>query len=408
MAFTATTLTTYRFERWRAVANGALEMAGSTFLLLIVVRWPGVTAWEKALVAGGGSAGLLLSPLVVWYVSRQGWTTTWAASVLSFFGALVFLGMAAFPILPLYVVGCVVTMACASASVPLMTQVYQENYPASDRGRLFSRAIMIRIGTAAVFSDLAGRGLAASNDPRWLLVVFAVAFAGAGYCLSRVPSRPLVKEAGSHPFRAMRYIRLDPLFRRTLICWMLMGVANLMMLPLRVEFLANPKYEQNLDVVTIALFVGVVPNMVRFILSPIWGMIFDRMNFFALRVILNLGFAAGILAFFTSNSFEGLLLGAVIYGVAGAGGDVAWSLWVTKFAPPDRVADYMSVHTFFTGVRGVLAPVVAFPLAMHWPLSWLAGFCVGLIVIASLLLLPEVAWDRNLRGRERVIEDVND
>ncbi|NDF01570.1 MAG: hypothetical protein EB034_25395, partial [Verrucomicrobia bacterium] len=50
-----------------------------------------------------------------------------------------------------------------------------------------------------------------------------------------------------------------------------------------------------------------------------------------------------------------MALGAVIFGVSNAGGDVAWSLWVTKFAPPERVADYMSVHTFFTGVRGVAA-----------------------------------------------------
>ena len=49
--------------------------------------------------------------------------------------------------------------------------------------------------------------------------------------------------------------------------------------------------------------------------------------------------------------------------ISGAGADVAWSLWVTKFAPPERVADYMSVHTFFTGVRGFLAPVTASKMA---------------------------------------------
>ena len=45
--------------------------------------------------------------------------------------------------------------------------------------------------------------------------------------------------------------------------------------------------------------------------------------------------------------------GAIIFGISYGGGDVAWSLWVTKFAPPERVADYMSIHTFLTGARGI-------------------------------------------------------
>ncbi|MFO1498880.1 MAG: hypothetical protein U1G07_10895 [Verrucomicrobiota bacterium] len=47
-------------------------------------------------------------------------------------------------------------------------------------------------------------------------------------------------------------------------------------------------------------------------MSPIWGWLFDRMNFFALRITLNIGFAIGILAFFTSTDSSGLLLGAIV------------------------------------------------------------------------------------------------
>src|SRR6185369_5117324 len=99
------------------------------------------------------------------------------------------------------------------------------------------------------------------------------------------------------------FVREDPLFRRTLVCWMLMGFANLMMLPLRVEYLASPRYNLQLTVGTIALLTGVIPNLARLVLSPVWGHLFDRMNFFALRVTLNAGFAIGILTFFVSNSF---------------------------------------------------------------------------------------------------------
>jgi len=399
---------TYRLELRRAVANGILEAAGGTFLLLIAVKWFRAGATAKGLVAAGGSMGLMLTPMVVSGVTSLGWPTAVAASRLAAAGGLVFLIMAAIPWEPIYVIGSVLSMATASAAIPLMTQIYQENYPENERGTLFSRAVMVRISAAALFSAAAGRVLSANlANFRWLLVIFAAAFGFASLCLSEYPSRPLSKEGGSHPFRAMRFVRDDRLFRHTLICWMFMGFANLMMLPMRVEYLANPRYGLALDAGVIALVTGVVPNMARLVMSPIWGYLFDRMNFFVLRVTLNVGFAAGILTFFLSDDFPGFILGALIFGVSNAGGDVAWGLWVTKFAPPDRVADYMSVHTFFTGVRGVIAPLVAFHLVGSVRLPVLGWISAGLIGAASLMLLPEI----KSIGRPRIpaiVEDVSE
>jgi hypothetical protein len=171
--------------------------------------------------------------------------------------------------------------------------------------------------------------------------------------------------------------------------WMLMGFANLMMLPLRVEYLANPTFGLAFDAATIAFLTSVMPNLARLLLSPLWGRLFDTMNFFALRITLNIGFALAIATFFTGDSFIGLLVGAIIFGISTSGGDVAWSLWVTKFAPADKVADYMAVHTFFTGVRGVIAPIVAFQL-IGVSLTGLAWLSSSFIIVASLLLIPEM------------------
>lgn len=384
------TKVTYRWERRKAVALGILESAGATFLLLIAVRWYQTGAAAKALVASGGSVGLLLSPPTLNLVARRGWRTARAGAVLASVGATVFALMAAFPLLPLYVAGSVVTMACVGASVPLMTQIYRDNYPSRQRGKLFSRTVMIRIGMAAAFSELAGRVLA--HDMAWyrdLLVVFAAAFAFVAFCLCQIPSRPLANPGETHPFHSMRHLRHDRLFRHVLICWMLMGFANLMMLPMRVEYLANPRYGLALDTRTIALVVGVVPNLARLCFSPVWGWLFDRMDFLRLRILLNLGFAAGILTFFLNRELPWLVLAAIIFGVSASGGDVAWGLWVTKFAPPEHTAEYMSVHTFLTGVRGVVAPQLAFHAARLLPLSHLALAAAGLILLVSLLLLPE-------------------
>lgn len=403
------TAATYRYERWRAVTTGILETAGTTFLLLIAVRWYHAGAIAKALVAAGGSIGLLVSPLCVWWVSQRGWPAARAAAWIAWAGALGFLVMAALPFLPVFVVTSVLTLTATAAGIPLMTQIYQENYPENERGKLFSRTIMIRIATATGFSYAAGQMLDRHLEAfTGLLVLFAAAFAFAGHCLARIPSRPIANHGGSHPLRAMRFARSDAVFRRTLICWMLMGSANLMMWPLRVEYLANERYGLKLSVMMIALLVGVVPNAARLVMSPLWGWLFDRMNFFLLRVVLNLGFALGIMAFFTSNTVPGLIAGAIVFGVSNAGGDVAWSLWVTKIAPPQAVAEYMSVHTFFTGVRGVLAPLLAFSIASPQNLSWLAAFCMGLIILASLLLLPEIKSDRARRQAAALVEEVSD
>jgi MFS family permease len=85
----------------------------------------------------------------------------------------------------------------------------------------------------------------------------------------------------------------------------------------------------------------------------------------------------------------GLIAAAIVFGISVAGGDVAWSLWVTKIAPPRRVADYMSVHTFFTGVRGLFAPLLAFAIVARWSLTSTAWVAAALIVAATFYLLPE-------------------
>ncbi len=400
---------TFRFELWRSAASGVLETAGSTFLLLIALRWFDAGAFAKAIVAASGSVGLLCSPVIVSLVNGRGWPVSIAASRILAAGTVGFVLAAAIPVQAVFVVCSVLAMASSAAIIPLLTQMYQENYPEAERGRRFSRTVMVRIAMAAVFAKFAGDLLTDHIEWfRWLLVIFAAAFAVGSYCLHRCPTRPLVSDGGGHPLRALRFVKQDALFRRTLISWMLMGFANLMMLPLRVEYMGHPRYGLELTAGMIALLTGVIPNLARLCLSPVWGHLFDRMNFFALRVTLNIGFAIGILSFFTTNSFTGMVIGAIIYGISNAGGDVAWSLWVTKFAPPGRVADYMSVHTFLTGVRGVLAPVVAFYVVTVFPLAAVAVLGSALILVGTLILVPEIRESKRARKAPALVEEVSE
>lgn len=394
---------TFRAECLRAISSGILETASATFLLLIAVRFFNADATAKALVAAAGSSGMIISPGIVTFFSHRGTRPTKAAAFLNIVGGLSLLVCTAFPSLPIFLAGSLFSMIAVTCGIPLVTQVLQDNYPAAERGRLFSRAFMIRIVVAAGFSQVAGWLLADASgritllQVRGLLLAFALALFFGAWCFGRCPSRPLAAASSRHPLQALRYLGEDAVFRRASISWMLMGFANLMMLPMRVEYLANPRFGLTLSVAMIAFLTGVIPNLARLVMSPVWGNLFDRLNFFLLRVVINAGFAIGILAFFTGNSIAGLVVGSLVFGISNAGGDVAWSLWVTKVAAPERVADYMSVHTFLTGIRGMAAPFAAFYLVKTYPPAVLGWFSAALIGVSCLVILPELKWQPGIR-----------
>jgi hypothetical protein len=50
------------------------------------------------------------------------------------------------------------------------------------------------------------------------------------------------------------------------------------------------------------------------------------------------------------------------------------------------VPDYMAVHTFFTGIRGLLAPMTAFALLNVLPLTTLMWISTGLMFVATVQL----------------------
>ncbi|MCO6429525.1 MAG: MFS transporter [Deltaproteobacteria bacterium] len=392
---------TFKYEKLRAIGSGILETASVTFLLLIAVRHFDAGPTAKALVAASTSIGFLLSPIAVNLVERLGIRTAQAAAALALLSGLGFLVTTIFPSLALFVVGGVLGVSANSISLPLVTHMLQENYPGSLLGRLFSRTVMIRIAVAALFSELAGRALTGQLEYyQFLMAIFFLSSLYSAYCLSRCPSQVIARGPARNPFSGMRFIRTDRVFRRTLICWMLMGFANVMMVPLRIEYIANPSYGLSLSVSEIALLTGVIPNISRFIFSPFWGALFDRINFFMLRISINVGFAIGILSFFTSDSWPGLILGAVLFGLSNAGGDIAGNLWVTKFAPPEKVAEYMGVHTFFMGVRGIVAPFTGFYLAQELTLASLGLISAAMIGLATLLLVPEYCTEKERRAAQ--------
>lgn len=381
---------TFLLELLRSFLVGIVETASNTFFLLYLERVLFAGVWSKAFIASGPAVGLLLSPVMVQIVAGFGFLSSRAAAI-----SFAISGLSCLFVLlssDVYVITFFLTLALASwnTSVPLVTQIYADNYPGKRRGALFSINTMFRIVGAGIGAYIFGLFLNIdSSFFNFLIVVYAGVFFAAAFLLYKIPSRIVVRKTSNALIDGLKAIKHDRIFRFTLVTWMIMGFGNLMIFPLRVEYLANPRYGASLSELEIALLVSVFPNISRFFCSIFWGMLFDKINFFTLRIALNFCFIIGMVSFFLSGTWALLVLGACIYGVSIAGGDVAWNLWVTKFAPEGKSRAYMSVHTFFTGLRGVFAPMMGFQIIYNYGFSTLLISSTLLVLLASLILLFE-------------------
>ena len=386
----------------RSIPAGVLVPVETTIVLTVAITQFDAEGWVKGLIAAAAGVGLLASPFITAAARRTHRPVMVVAAAISLVGAFGFL-LSASGTLALMVIGSIVGVAAISAPIPLLTSTYQRNFSAVDRGKRVGRGMAMRVAVGALAGFAMGAYLKTHPDRWWqLMVVAAVALAGVAVFQANLPSEPLQPiEGRTSPLPHFHLLGEDRQLRLTLTAWMLMGFGNLMLLPLRVEYLALPVYGIDADAAQIVLLTVTIPSVVRLLCMPLFGTLFDRMSFFSARIMVNLLFALYVGAFFSGSSDIGLLIGALAFGVASAGGDLMWSLWVTKFAPPGRVADYMGLHTFFTGIRAVSAPILGFLVIERFDLETVAWMAAGLIVISSMVLLPEARLERRAAAARR-------
>lgn len=390
---------TFILECVRAVPAGYMEACISSLFLLIALQGLHADSGTKALIAAAGNGGMLLTPLTLRITQRSRRPATAIASLILASGALALAMTALVGGLVAYTVGTVIGMASVNIVVPLLTTVYQRNYGSHERGRNVSLALMIRMAMSALAAWLLGRWLDTNlASYRWVVTGAAVALMASATVVSRLESSPIPDDRRRRLVDSFALMRQDRVLATTMASWMFMGMANLTMIPLRTEYLGNPDYGIDASPSRIALLIVAVPSIVRVLMSPVFGWVFDRMSFFGTRIALNVGFGISILAFFTGSSLVGLIIGSVTYGIAAAGGDVLWQLWAIKLAPPAQVADYMALHTFFTGVRGAVAPFLAYWLVAHFAVRTVGFMSALMIVVGTLILWPDLRAERARRA----------
>jgi hypothetical protein len=380
---------------------GIFESA-SMIVLLVVVRWFDGTPGDKSVVAAAAHAGLLLAPFMLFFQRKLDLSAPRMMALLHVAAAFT-MGIAGIAWeKELFTIGAALAITLQSASVPLLTGIYAANIPATLRGRYFSQYSTIRMATSIAFATVAGWALSGRLQAYPVVLIGYVVVLGiAAWLVGRIPTTARAVQDVRPMLACFSLLKSDRILRETTIAWNLLGFGNLMMVPLRVEYLANSRYGLQLSEIDVALLVSTIPNVARLLSTGMWGRAFDVMNFFSLRMMLNILFALGTLSFFATGAWPLLVFSAVLLGFTTAGGEVAWNLWVTKFASPEKVPDYMAVHTFFTGVRGIAAPCLGFFLLQYISMQTLSWISAVLIFSSVLVLVRTQRIDPARVGSDR-------
>lgn len=387
---------TYRYDRIKAPSYGILEAGWSTFALVIAIRYFDASETHKAFIAGAGPIGFLLTPLTLFIAAQLRARPSVACAVVFAASAVLLTGASLFHTLLFFSLFAVTSQMAAVQHGPLILQIYTENYTARERGSRMTVPFILTAAFSIIFSYAGGLILdwKISAYPLIFLVMI-VAASIAAYACWRMPSSPLSREHIGNPWQNFSLIWKDKFFGFLLGSWMLLGLGNLIALPVRVDYLANPKFGINADNTTIAVLMMVVPAVARILSTKMWGIFFDRLHFVTTRNLLNVLFLFSISLFFFSSNLIVLGIAMAFQGLAMGGGKIFWSLWVTKIAPDEKVSSYMSIHMALTGLRGTMAPFLG-----YWILSQSSPAAVA--VIGMTLITISIVLFELVRGHDRL------
>lgn len=377
---------TYRNDILRAPLYGIMEAGWNSFALIVAIRYFDASETHKAFIAGAGPMGFLLTPLTLYIAATLRARPSLACAVIFGVAGLLVTGACFVNTLFLFTLFWVTSQMVTVQQGPLMLQVFTENYTSQERGSRMTVPFMLTAISSIVFAVLGGQLLDWRID-LYNEIFFTIAIAAflSAFLSKRIPSSRLSLQHVGNPWQNFSLIWKDGLFGYLLGSWMLLGLGNLVALPIRVDYLANPEYGVNANNTTIAILILVVPSAMRIISTKMWGHFFDRLHFVTTRNLLNFFFLLSIGLFFFTTNIWILGLAMAFQGMAMGGGRIFWSLWVTKIAPEEKASSYMSIHMALTGLRGTMAPFIGYWILAQSTPANVAYLGIVLITVSIIL-----------------------
>ncbi len=306
-----------------------------------------------------------------------------------------------------------------SGCMTVRASLWKHNYPAVQRGRIIARLQTVRfslaiatvtcvsllfdlspavyiytypvaglIGGAAV---LAVRRLRVRGEPAELKAIARQADRGASSSRLLAPLSAMIS-----------VLRNDPTFARYCLAMMLLGIANMMIIPVMTIIITR---QLSMNYYHSCNLMEVLPRVLMMGSLIPWANLFDRVGVVRFRVLnacvwtsatVTGGIGAWIIATWGIDSVAPfavavtfVALSRIGEGLGRGGGAIAWNLGHLHFAEPAKAEVYMGTHVFLTGLRGMAAPFLGTYLYIH---HGLAAFVVALILaIGSVWVFVNLA-----------------
>ena len=374
-----------RWEPVRMLSTAPSEMASSLLLIVAIQHYQ--AGWgSKVLVASSFTLGFLLSPTLVWLLQVLRLSVSTALAGLHIVAALGMLLISVTDGVGWMIAGSVLSLGLLAASTTLVTALWQGSLEENVRGAYFGKVSKVSLVYALVVGVLVSWWVG-SDITRFRTVTLALSLSYllGGWAAWNIPSKQLARRVSDFEIKSFSILRHDKAFTTIIIAWYLVGLANLTSKPLRAEYIGGEYAYFQYSPFAIMMLLEVVPSLFRILTAPYWGRFFDRIEFLIMRGVLNTIFGVSILLFFFPW-YWCQLVASILFGVARGGSHIAWGLWVTKYAPEQHTADYMAVHTFLTGTRGLIGSSIGLGALGIFSFGFIGASCFGLTCLSSLII----------------------
>jgi MFS family permease len=305
--------------------------------------------------------------------------------------------------LVLLAVAVVVARVCMAGVFMLRATLWGQNYARRDRARITGKFSTIQVTVIAGVALLLGLTQDMGAEYFRVILLAASALGAVGVvCYARVRVRGhgklLRRERGGekgerptlHPMSPLRVLKQDAAYRRFMTAMFLLGAGNLMLIAPLTLTLAD---DFGMGALQSMIIVSSLPYLVIPFAIPFWSRLMSTRHVVGFRAVHSWTFVVSqtiVLIAAVTRTVELMYVGAVVQGIGFAGGSLAWNLGHLDFAPPHRAAEYMGVHVTLTGIRGLIAPVLAVSIYEGLRHTWpgaehgVFGLSVVLCVLGAL------------------------
>jgi MFS family permease len=294
----------------------------------------------------------------------------------------------------------VLARVCWSGVITIRSTLWRVNYPRTERARLAGK---MATAQALIITLVAlGVGAAMRTNLEAFRFIYPVA-AGVGLIGTWVFSglrvrrhRALVRaEQEEHTQLATllgswRILLTDRRYGCYQACMFVFGLGNLMIMAPLVIMLRDRFGMNTLESV---LITTTLPTTFMILTIPIWSRLLDRMDIVRFRSFHSWWHVSAIVLFFAGAMTMHpwlMFLGGMTKGSAYGGGALSWNLGHHDFAPRHQASRYMGVHVTLTGIRGLIAPLIAVGLYEMLEASregsgpWVLAFAMALATVGGL------------------------